>query len=158
MNTAFRPICRDAGSAAENKQIAQKYNLRYVTYEAGQHVVLLNNVDLMKQIERDPRMYDSTNRTSTRGSQFGDLITLFAMTGLLSGYGAWGMTEYMASRSTRPPSLERFVTSRSARRPVQRRPPGLSDGSVIPLTARAPSARRRRRPRRRRPRSVLTEA
>ena len=142
MNTAIPAnMSWTLARAAENKQIAQKYNLRYVTYEAGQHVVLPNNVDLLKQIERDPRMYDLyKSYINTWQSQFGDLMTLFAMTGPISGYGAWGMTEYNGQPIDQTPKLRAvrdflgISTSTSTTTTTQVCP----DGSVIPLTSTCP--------------------
>jgi len=57
-------------------------------------------------IERDPRMYDLyKSYISTWQSQFGDLMTLFAMTGPISNYGGWGMTEYNGQPIDQAPKL-----------------------------------------------------
>jgi hypothetical protein len=83
------------GFAVQNKELAAKYGLRYVTYEGGQHVVLPSNVDLLKQIERDPRMADLyTSYVNKWQQQIGDPLTLFALTGPISASGAWGLVEY----------------------------------------------------------------
>ena len=81
--------------ANQQKAVATKYNLRYVTYEAGQHIILPNNLPLLTQIQKDPRMYDAYKRFLTGWqAQIGDTLTLFAFTGPISQFGAWGMSEY----------------------------------------------------------------
>ena len=93
MNTVLpAKIAEQFQFAQQNKAIAQKYNLRFITYEGGQHVVLPNNPDLLTQIERDPRMYDLyKSYISKWQSDFGDELTLLALTGTISRYGAWGL-------------------------------------------------------------------
>lgn len=92
--------------AAQQKAIAQNYNLRYVTYEGGQHVVLPNNQALLAQIERDPRMYD-VYRSFIGGWQtrVGDTLNLFALTSPISPYGAWGLSEYAGQPLTETPKM-----------------------------------------------------
>ncbi len=69
-------------------------------------MVLPNNVDLLKQIERDPRMYDLyKSYINTWQSQFGDEMTLLALTGPISRYGAWGMIEYNGQPISEAPKL-----------------------------------------------------
>jgi hypothetical protein len=128
--------------AAQSKTLAQKYGLRYVTYEAGQHVVLPNNLDLLKQIEKDSRMYDLYKTYLTQWqSQFGDTMNLFALTGTISGYGAWGMTEYNGQPIDQAPKLKAVrdflglsTTSTTTTTQTQLCP----DGTVIPLTSTCP--------------------
>ena len=145
MNTVLpAKIAEQFQLAQQNKAIAQKYNLRFITYEAGQHVVLPNNVDLAKQIERDPRMYDLyKSYISTWQSQFGDLMTLFAMTGPISNYGGWGMTEYNGQPIDQAPKLKAvreflgIAVASNDPAPL----PGTQlcpDGSVIPSTSTCP--------------------
>lgn len=121
--------------ASNNKALAQKYNLRYVTYEGGQHVVLPNNPSLLAQIERDSRMYDLYNSYITNWqSQFGDTLTLFAMTGAISGYGAWGMVEYNGQPLDQAPKM-RAVKNFLGTASTQVCP----DGSVISSTSTCPT-------------------
>ncbi len=96
MNTLLPAKAAEAVTfGVQQKAVAQKYNLRYVTYEAGQHVTLPNNLPLLMQIERDPRMYDIYKTfISAWQSQIGDTMNLFALTGNISRYGAWGISEY----------------------------------------------------------------
>jgi len=96
MNTLLPAKAAEAVTfGVQQKAVAQKYNLRYVTYEAGQHVTLPNNLPLLTQIERDPRMYDIYKTfISAWQSQIGDTMNMFALTGKISQYGAWGISEY----------------------------------------------------------------
>ncbi len=129
--------------AAQDKTLAQKYGLRYVTYEAGQHVVLPNNTSLLTQIEHDPRMYSLyTSYIQQWQSQFGDTMNLFALTGTISGYGAWGLTEYNGQPIDQTPKLKAVrdflglstSTSTSTTPSTQVCP----DGTIIPLTSTCP--------------------
>jgi hypothetical protein len=92
--------------AAQQKANAQKYNLRYVTYEGGQHIILSGNQALLAQIERDPRMGD-LYKSFVAGWQtgMGDTMTLFALTGPVSSYGAWGLSEYAGQPSNQAPKM-----------------------------------------------------
>jgi hypothetical protein len=102
---------------------AKKYNLRYITYEGGQHVVLPNNVDLLRQVERDPRMYDVYKQfiTSWQG-QIGDNLNLFLLTGGISQYGGWGLSEYTGQPLTDAPKLRavRDVIAATSGKPIKK--------------------------------------
>lgn len=90
----------------QQQATAKKYNLRYITYEGGQHVVLPNNVDLLRQVERDPRMYDVYKQFITAWqNQVGDNLNLFILTGGISQYGGWGLSEYAGQPLTEAPKL-----------------------------------------------------
>jgi hypothetical protein len=129
--------------AAQDKTLAQKYGLRYVTYEGGQHVVLPNNQALLTQIEHDTRMYDLyTSYINQWQSQFGDELTLFAMTGGISTFGAWGMTEYNGQPIDQAPKLRAVrnflglsTTTSTSTTPTTQICP---DGTQIPLTSTCP--------------------
>jgi len=80
----------------QQRAVAQKHGLRYIAYEGGQSIVLGNNLALEQQVERDPRMGDAyTNFIQTWQSQVGDTLTLFALSGPVSQYGSWGISEYV---------------------------------------------------------------
>jgi hypothetical protein len=90
----------------QQKAVAQKYNLRYVTYEGGQHVFLPNNVPLLQQVQRDPRMADAyTQYVNEWKNQIGDTLTLFALSGSISRYGAWGLFEYPGQPLAETPKM-----------------------------------------------------
>ena len=90
----------------QQKAIAEKYGLRYVTYEAGQTVVLPKNVQLEQQVERDPRMYDIYRQfmLSWR-SQLGDQLNLFTLSGQIGQYGGWGLVEYLGQPEAQAPKM-----------------------------------------------------
>jgi hypothetical protein len=92
--------------ATQQKAIAQTYNLRYITYEGGQLLVMPNNQALLAQIQRDPRMYD-IYKAFVGGwqTQVGDTFTLFALTGPISPYGAWGLSEYAGQPIAEAPKM-----------------------------------------------------
>ena len=144
MNTVLpAKITETLNYAAQDKALAQKYGLRYVTYEAGQHIVLPNNLPLLTQIEHDSRMYDLyTSYINQWKTQFGDELTLFAMTGGISNYGAWGMTEYNGQPMSETPKMRAVqaflglsTTTSTSTTPTTQICP---DGTVIPLTSTCP--------------------
>jgi hypothetical protein len=107
----------------QQKTIAQKFGLRYITYEAGQSVVLPNNTTLEREVERDQRMYDIYRQFLTRWQmQIGDSINLFALDGQIGRYGGWGLAEYVGQPITQTPKL-RAVQEFLGRKPVRTSPP-----------------------------------
>jgi hypothetical protein len=145
MNTVLpAKMAETLSYAAQDKALAQKYSLRYVTYEAGQHVVLPNNLALLKQIEQDPRMYDLYKSYVTQWqSQFGDTMNLFALTGGISGYGAWGMTEYNGQPIDQAPKLKAVrdflgIGTTSTSTGTTTTTQVCPDGTVVPLTSTCP--------------------
>ncbi len=84
--------------------VAQKYGVRYITYEAGQSIVLKDNVTLEQQVQRDPRMHDAYQQfMSAWQAQIGEGLNLFALEGPISQYGAWGLSEYIGQPVTQAP-------------------------------------------------------
>ncbi|MEF3075502.1 hypothetical protein V2P20_10750 [Methylobacter sp. Wu1] len=99
------------------KNVADKYNLDLIAYEAGQHLVavgqhpdygiLLDNNELTEKlirINRNPKMkdlylafYDNWVKVG------GDLLTWFATTGKPSKWGTWGLLEYMGQSPNQAP-------------------------------------------------------
>jgi len=93
-------------SGVQQKAVAQKYGLRYITYEGGQTVVLPTNVPLELQVERDPRMHDAYLQfMNDWQSQVGDGLTLFALDGQIGQYGGWGLSEYVGQPISQAPKL-----------------------------------------------------
>ena len=93
-------------SGVQQKAVAQKYGLRYITYEGGQTVVLAGNVPLELQVERDPRMHDAYQQFMTGWqSKVGDGLTLFALDGLNGQSGGWGLSEYVGQPLSQAPKL-----------------------------------------------------
>jgi hypothetical protein len=90
----------------QQKAIAQKYGLRYLTYEAGQTVVLPKNVPLAQQVERDPRMYDVYRQfIASWRAKVGDQLNLFALSGQIGRYGGWGLVEYFGQPQSQAPKM-----------------------------------------------------
>lgn len=89
----------------QQKALAQKYGLKYMTYEAGQGV-LVANLALEQQVERDPRMHDAYQQfLSSWQSQVGGGLNLFALEGQISQYGGWGLSEYIGQPVAQAPKL-----------------------------------------------------
>ncbi len=81
--------------SVENKRVAHKYGKRYIAYEAGQHLILSDNVKLLEKISRDQRMYDLYKKYIYRWKMdVGDTMVLFSSISPVSQYGAWGLLEY----------------------------------------------------------------
>jgi hypothetical protein len=90
--------------AKANKDVATKYGLRYITYEAGQHALSPDDLDQMVLIQRDPRMGKLyTNYLTQWKDKVGDLMVLFADYGTVSKYGAWGQSEYIGQPLSEAP-------------------------------------------------------
>ncbi len=91
MNSA---ISETLGFAERNRRIATRHGKRFVSYEAGQHLVT-PNLDFARKIQRDPRMEQAylTYLEQWR-TRFGDRIMLYASTAPISVHGSWGLREY----------------------------------------------------------------
>jgi hypothetical protein len=93
--------------AGQAKAVAAKYNLRYITYEAGQHVTAPLDVPMLTAINRSPLMGKAYTRYLTKWqSEIGDLMVLFADYGLVSRYGAWGLQEYVGQPLSEAPKAQ----------------------------------------------------
>lgn len=88
---------------AAQKQLADKYHLRLIGYEAGQHLVGVlggeNNDGLTRLLEaanRAPRMGDCYRAylDGWKSAGGGDLGCLFASVGEYSKWGSWGLLEF----------------------------------------------------------------
>ena len=91
--------------ALRAKAVASQYGKRYIAYEGGQHLIF-KDVDLLKRVERDPRMYDAYKKyLSTWRSRIGDTIALFASSTPTGPFGAWGLVEYMGQPLSDAPKM-----------------------------------------------------
>jgi len=128
--------------AVQQKATAQKYGLRYITYEGGQHIVLPSNLSLSTQVERDSRMFDIYNQfISAWQSQIGDTLMLFALTGGISQYGSWGLVEYAGQPVSQTPKMRAVQAFLGTATPAARssRPTETCrDGSVNSTTNACP--------------------
>jgi hypothetical protein len=78
------------------RAIADQYGVRLITYEAGQHIVLPNDVPLLKALNRDPRMEIAYRRyIDGWGKRNGDLMVLMQDVSGIGSDGAWGLREYL---------------------------------------------------------------
>jgi hypothetical protein len=92
--------------AYANRAVAAKYGKRYIAYEAGQHVVMPQNVPLSMLVQRDPRMYDVYRHyISAWRQKIGDTLTLFSNVGPISNFGGWGLAEYSGQPISETPKL-----------------------------------------------------
>lgn len=93
------------GLALQAKAVAAQYSKRYISYEAGQHLIF-RDVKLGEQVERDPRMYDAYKRyLDLWRTKIGDLIMMYSSSGPISRYGAWGLAEYVGQPLSDAPKL-----------------------------------------------------
>ncbi len=82
--------------ADKHRVIADKYGVRLITYEAGQHIILPENIPMLKAINRDPRMETAYRRyIDGWGARHGDLMVLMQDVYAPGRYGAWGLREYL---------------------------------------------------------------
>jgi hypothetical protein len=102
------------GWVATQKKVADKYGLRLVAYEAGQHLVGVaggeNNEKMTKLFQaanHDPRMGALyTKYLDGWKAAGGDLMCIFASTSSWSKWGSWGLTEYMTETEADQPKLK----------------------------------------------------
>ncbi|HEV2593868.1 MAG TPA: hypothetical protein VGU01_01550 [Sphingomicrobium sp.] len=127
---------------AQQKSVASKYGLRYLTYEAGQGIVLSNNVPLEQQVQRDTRMHDAYLQfMKSWQTQIGDSLNLFALEGQISKYGAWGLSEYIGQPASQAPKLQAVLdflglNATAAGPPVVYSPTQVCDAhSIVPGTS-----------------------
>lgn len=86
----------------DNKKVADKYKMKLVAYEAGQHLVGVgggeNNeklTSLLMAANRHPRMGQFYTRyLDAWRDAGGDLCGIFSSVGKFSKWGSWGLLEY----------------------------------------------------------------
>ncbi len=99
-------------NAMKNKQVAHKYGKRYITYEAGQHAVIPNNVELLIAVSRDPRMEALYTAYIKRWqTEIGDYLVLFSSISPVTIHGAWGLQEYPNQPLSETPKMRALVAS-----------------------------------------------
>ena len=90
--------------ADRHRAIADKYGVRLITYEAGQHIRLPDNITALKAINRDPRMETAYRRyIDGWGERNGDMMVLMQDLGPIGRYGAWGLREYLGQPLSEAP-------------------------------------------------------
>jgi len=90
--------------AKDTKAAATRFGVRYITYEAGQHVTSPQDVTQLDRVQRDPRMGQlyTTYLTSWK-DQIGDLMVLFQDYGGAGKYGAFGQKDYVGQPLSEAP-------------------------------------------------------
>lgn len=97
------------------KAVADKYGVKLIAYEGGQHMVaFVKDQALVQQLSatmhacnRHPRMGDMYRRYYDEWAQLGgDTFAVFSSIGRYSNHGAWGLAEYYDSRPADYPKLE----------------------------------------------------
>ncbi len=119
LNTVFSTLKTTLDSRLDQakafKQLADQYNLRFITYEGGQHMANVPDdsfVPILSNIQHDPRMGQLYTYYMTRwNNEFGDLMTLYNDYGLVSKWGAWGMLDYMGQAPNATPKSKRSCCS-----------------------------------------------
>ncbi|HID22258.1 MAG TPA: hypothetical protein EYP14_07640 [Planctomycetaceae bacterium] len=111
----------------KDKQIADKYGLKLVAYEGGQHLVGVmggeNNerlTELFQAANRDPRMGRIYDRYLAAWVEAGgDLFCNFSSVVRSSKWGAWGLLEYYDDDERRSPKFMAVMRwARSLGQPV----------------------------------------
>lgn len=93
--------------ARQQRDVAKRYGLRYITYEAGQHVTAGTDIALLEKIQRDPRMGQMYTRyLNYWRNEFGDLMVLFCDYGSISQFGGWGQQEYIGQPLSEAPKAQ----------------------------------------------------
>jgi hypothetical protein len=101
----------------EQKAVADKYNLKLIAYEGGQHLVGIaggeNNDKLTKLLHaanRHPRMGKLHDRYfAAWDSSGGDLFCYFASVGNWSKWGSWGVYEWVDENPADSPKYQALV-------------------------------------------------
>ena len=97
-----------------SKKIADKYGLRLVCYESGQHLV---GVGGGENNEKMTRLFNAVNRHPRMGALYTkylnalhdagvDLACLWCSTGRWSKWGSWGLTEYWDETAATQPKFK----------------------------------------------------
>lgn len=88
-----------------HRKIAHAHDLRFLTYEGGQHLVT-RDMAFARAIQRDARMGALyRNYLSAWQDRIGGDLVLYASTAPISEYGAWGLREYAGQPLTHAPKL-----------------------------------------------------
>lgn len=101
----------------DNKAVADKYGLKLVCYEGGQHMVGIQGAENNDKITK---LFHEANRTERMGkvyTQFldgykaagGDLFCAFASTGSWSKWGSWGAMEWYDEDPKKSPKYMSMV-------------------------------------------------
>lgn len=96
-----------------NKKIADKYGLKLIAYEAGQHMVGVGGVEnndkitkLLHEANRHPRMGKIYEKYyAAWQKEGGDLLCYFSSVGRWSKWGSWGILEYADEGPTKSPKF-----------------------------------------------------
>ena len=107
------------------KKVADKYGLKLMAYEGGQHLV---GVGGGENNEAMTRLFQAANRHPRMGEIYtryldgwkaagGDLFGVFSSTGKWSKWGSWGLTEYMEETEKDQPKY-RAVMAWNRRNPL----------------------------------------
>ena len=93
----------------KNADIARKYGLRMIAYEAGQHLID-GDVGAMAAVNRSEGMYDLYKRyIADWKSRFNDTLVLFNSSSQISGWGAWGLREYAGQPLSQTPKRKAAI-------------------------------------------------
>jgi hypothetical protein len=96
--------------AVANREVAKQYKLRYIAYEAGQHLVSSSNVALVASLNRDQRMYDIyRSYLAAWRANIGDVMVLYSSSGPVGNWGAWGLREFAGQPLSEAPKRRAAV-------------------------------------------------
>ncbi|MBC8140496.1 MAG: hypothetical protein H7Y38_03550, partial [Armatimonadetes bacterium] len=102
---------------ADNKAVADKFKLKLICYEGGQHMVGIQGAEnndaitkLFHDANRHPRMGKIYTAFLTEYTKMGgDVFCAFASTGGWSKWGAWGATQWYNETAKSSPKLSALV-------------------------------------------------
>lgn len=132
----------------QGKKIADKFGLRLVCYEGGQHLVGTgggeNNEELTKKfhaVNRHPRMGELYSKYLDGWNQIGggDLMCLYNSVGTWSKWGSWGLAENYLQTPNDAPKL-RATLDWLAKNPLENAPPEISGLQEVSATTGQPLA------------------
>ncbi len=99
-----------ANQGEANAALARKYGKRYIAYEAGQHVIEAGGLNRVTALNRSDAMYDIyVSYITDWKTRFNDTMVLYSATHPISGYGAWGLREYVGQPLSETPKLRAAI-------------------------------------------------
>lgn len=110
----FKTLPEALKSVAQQKATAEKYGLKLVAYEAGQHLVGIQGAEnnetltaLFLEANSNPRMGEFYTRyLDGWKATGGDVCCLFSSIGAWSKWGSWGLAQYYDETPEQQPKLK----------------------------------------------------
>lgn len=126
MDALFSELDASIAPAIQNslrfKTIAEQNGLRYLAYEAGQHVTYRGpDLTAIERLNKDPRMAVVYRKYMDMWrAKVGDVMMMFASVGPISRNAAWGLSEYEGQPLPETPKRRAVLEAIAAVEKVQK--------------------------------------